>query len=102
MHVEVDLPNPTGKICQGMYGRVKILLQKSDLLSVPSSCLTDRKDGGFAAVFVVRDGHARRVPVRFSEDNGIKVGILSGLKATDEVVPHAGGLTDGQAVTAQE
>jgi HlyD family secretion protein len=102
MHVEVDLPNPTGKICQGMYGRVKILLQKSDLLSVPSSCLTDRKDGGFGAVFVVRDGHARRVPVRFSEDNGIKVGILSGLKATDEVVLHGGGLTDGQAATAQE
>jgi RND family efflux transporter MFP subunit len=95
MHIEIDLPNPTGKICQGMYGRVKIILQKSDLLSVPSSCLTDRQDGGKGAVFVVRDGHASRLPVRFSEDNGIKVGILSGLKPTDAVVLHPGGLADG-------
>jgi RND family efflux transporter MFP subunit len=88
MHIEIDLPNPTGKICQGMYGRVKIILQKSDLLSVPSSCLTSRADDGKATVFVVRDGHARRVQLRISEDNGVKVGIISGLKAGDEVVNH--------------
>jgi RND family efflux transporter MFP subunit len=88
MHIEIDLPNPTGKICQGMYGRVKIILQKSDLLSVPSACLAGRADDGKATVFVVRDGHARRVQVRISEDNGVKVGIVSGLKAGDEVVNH--------------
>jgi RND family efflux transporter MFP subunit len=88
MHVEIDLPNPTGKICQGMFGRVKIILQKSDLLSVPSSCLTSRAEDGKATVFVLRDGHARRVPIRISEDNGVKVGIISGLKAGDEVVNH--------------
>src|SRR5262249_14729183 len=28
MRVEIDLPNPTGKICQGMYGKVTIVLDK--------------------------------------------------------------------------
>jgi RND family efflux transporter MFP subunit len=101
MHVEIDMPNPTGRICQGMYGRVKIILQKSDLLSVPSSCLIERSETGKAYVYVVRDGAARRLPVRISEDNGLKVGIVSGLKATDDVVLRPGsGLTDGAAVGA--
>ena len=84
-----------------MYGRAKIVLEKSELLSVPSSCLSERKEGN-GAVFVVGEGHARRVPVRYSEDNGIKVGILSGLKATDDVVLHPAGLTDGAAVVTEE
>jgi len=99
MHVEIDVPNPTGRICQGMYGRVKIILQKSDLLSVPSSCLIERSETGKAYVYVVRNGVARRVPVRISEDNGLKVGIVSGLKATDDVVLRPGtGLADGALV----
>jgi RND family efflux transporter MFP subunit len=107
MHVEIDLPNPAdelhpnGKIHQGMYGRAKIILEKSELLSVPSSCLSERKAGN-GAVFVVRDGHARRVAVKYSEDNGIKVGILSGLKPTDEVVMRPEGLTDGAKVVTEE
>jgi RND family efflux transporter MFP subunit len=100
MHIEIDLPNPTGRICQGMYGRVKIVLQKSDLLSVPSSCLVEHTESGKGAVFVVHDGHAHRVPVRYSEDNGLKVGIISGLKPTDLVIRHPGsGLADQAAVT---
>ena len=79
MHVEIDVPNPTGKIRNGMYGRVTIILQKSNLLSVPSSCLIGKFEAGKASVYVVRDGKAIRTPVRYSEDNGIEVGILSGL-----------------------
>src|SRR5262249_10882108 len=30
MHVEIDLPNKDGRIAAGMYGRVKITLEKSD------------------------------------------------------------------------
>ena len=102
MRVEIDVPNPTGRVCQGMYGRVRILLQKSDLLSVPSPCVIDRTEGkGF--VYVVRDGAARRVPVRIGGDNGRKVGIVAGLKADDQVVFRPGSdLTDGAAVTATE
>jgi RND family efflux transporter MFP subunit len=103
MHVEIDLPNPDGKICQGMYGRVTILLQKSDLLSVPSPCVVDRSSDGKGAVYVVRAGVARRVPVRIGGDNGQKVGIISGLTPDDAVVVRPGNdLADGAAVTTQE
>lgn len=100
MHVEIDLPNPTGKICQGMYGRVKIILEKSNLLSIPSSCLIGKAEDGHSTVFVVRDGRAHSVPVRISEDNGVKVGILSGLKPDDDIVLHPSGLTDDTPVAA--
>lgn len=99
MRIEIDLRNKDGLIHAGMYGRVKILLQKSDLLSVPTSALAEKPEHGRSSVFVVRDGIAHRVGVRVSEDNGIKVGILSGLHANDVVVnspPQS--LTDGSAV----
>jgi HlyD family secretion protein len=86
MHIEIDVPNPTGKIRNGMYGRVTIILEKSNLLSVPSSCLIGKFEAGKASVYVVREGKAIRTPVRYSEDNGVKVGIISGLKAGDLVV----------------
>ena len=35
---------------------------------------------------MIRDGKAIRVPVRYTDDNGVKVGIISGLKAGDLVV----------------
>jgi RND family efflux transporter MFP subunit len=99
MHIEIDVANPNGKLCQGMYGRVNIILQKSDLLSVPSSCLVERSESGKGVVYVVRDGHARRVSVRYSEDNGLKVGIVSGLKPDDAVVLRPGtSLADGVPV----
>ncbi len=105
MHVEIDLPNPTGRIRQGMYGRVRIILEKSDLLSVPSRCVIDRSEGGKGYVYVVRDGRARRVPVRYSEDNGLKAGVLSGLTAEDQVILRpSSSLADGAevVVTSQE
>ncbi len=101
MRVEIDLPNPTGKIVHGMYGRVTIVLQKSDLLSVPSSCLVGKSDDGKGSVYVVRDGCARLTPVRIGADNGLQVGIVSGLRSDDEVVARPGsGVSDGTPVVA--
>jgi RND family efflux transporter MFP subunit len=100
MRVEVDIPNPTGKIAQGMYGNVTIILdQGTDLLSVPSSCLVGQGENGKAELFVVRDGKARRISVSSGADNGLRVAILKGLKADDEVIVHPGSaLTDGLPV----
>ncbi|HEV3146814.1 MAG TPA: efflux RND transporter periplasmic adaptor subunit [Gemmataceae bacterium] len=99
MHVEIDLPNPKGKLYQGMYGRVTIVLdQNPDILSLPSECLAAKSPDGKAAVFVYHDGHAHRVPVHIGGDNGVQVEVLSGLKADDKVILHPGGLSDGTAV----
>src|SRR5262249_15821293 len=78
MHVEIDLLTPNGKIHQGMYGNVSIVLENSaTVLSLPSSCLVGKAQGGRGTVFVVRDGSAVQVHVRIGSDNGLRVTILS-------------------------
>lgn len=101
MRVEIDLPNPTGRLRQGMYGRATIHLEKPELtaLSIPSRCLSGKVEGGRGAVYVVRDDLARRVEVRVGADNGVRTEILGGLRPTDEVVSRSsGGLSDGTPV----
>jgi RND family efflux transporter MFP subunit len=100
MHVEIDLPNKDGRIAAGMYGRVKILLEKSAALSLPVSALVGKNEAGRSTVYVVRDSVAHAVPVRVGGDNGVKVAILSGLSEGDAVIvnPNAG-LSDGTAVS---
>ena len=100
MRVEIDVDNPTGKIAQGMYGRVTIVLEKStDLLSIPSACLVGKTKGNKGKVYVVRDGHAQLVTVRLGADNALRVIVLAGLKGDDEVVLQPGNaLAEGTAV----
>jgi RND family efflux transporter MFP subunit len=104
MRVEIDLPNPTGKICQGMYGRVTIILEKSaNLLSVPSSCLVGPAENGKGKIFIVRGGKAILTSVTIGADNGLRVGILKGLKAGDQVILRPpSGLIDGTPVSVSK
>lgn len=99
MHVEIDLPNPTGQIRDGMYGRASILLEKTDLLTLPSSCLVGRAGDGRGGVYVVRAGQARLTPVQIAQDNGLQVAIVSGVTVEDEVILHpSANLQDGTPV----
>jgi RND family efflux transporter MFP subunit len=99
MHVELDLPNPTGEVANGMYGKVTIHLDKADALTVPSSSLVGKSENGKGSVYVVRDGRAHLTPVLVGSDNGIEATILGGLKPQDEVVTDAAaGLEDGAPV----
>jgi RND family efflux transporter MFP subunit len=103
MRVEIDLLNTSGKIRDGMYGRATILLDRgADMFSIPASCLVHKSDdGATGSVYVVRDGHVHLVPVRLGEDNGLRVGVVSGLMLDDQVVLHPGNtLSDGAAVTS--
>src|SRR5262249_1569434 len=102
MRVEIDLPNPMGKIRRGRDGRVTILREKAgDVFSVPPSCLVGKTEDGKGSVYVIRDGHAYLTPVQVGADNGLRVGILAGIKADDEIVLHPNGtLRDGTPVLA--
>jgi HlyD family secretion protein len=102
MRTEIDLNNPDGRIRQGMYGKVTIILEKSaKLLSVPSSALAGKARNGKGELYVVRDGRLRKVAVRLGADNGLRVAVLSGIRADDEVVSHpSDALQDGMEVTA--
>ena len=101
MRVEIDLPNPTGKIRHGMYGQVTIVLdQDKDHFSIPSTCVTSRPEEGKGTVYVVRDGHAHQVAIRLGTDNGLRVTVLDGLTREDEVILQPGNtLADGSEVT---
>ncbi len=87
MRVEIDIENPDRALRDGMFGRAEILLEKLiKNLSIPSSCLVQRNGKGDGAVFVVKDGELRRVPIRVGLDNGLRVEVTSGLSETDQIV----------------
>jgi HlyD family secretion protein len=99
MRVEIDLYNQDGKIKAGMFGNVTIILDRSNLLALPSSCVINRdKKSGQGDVFVVREGKAYRRRVAIGPDNGVHIGIRAGLTPEDQVVLHPLGLEDGQVV----
>ena len=61
MRVEVDLPNPNGRLRPGMYGQVTLDLHTNRAAVVlPVSCLVGPQENGKAAVYVVRGGKAAR------------------------------------------
>jgi RND family efflux transporter MFP subunit len=101
MRVEIDLPNPKGELREGMYGLVTITLQPpSDNLAVPSGALVGKLIDGTGNVYVVRDGIARLVSITVSQDDGLQMEVLSGLKPTDDVVvSYSGAIGDGTPVT---
>jgi RND family efflux transporter MFP subunit len=103
MHVEIDLLNPKGKIADGMYGRVTIILEKSNMLAVPPSCLVGTVHEGKGKVFVVRDGRAHLVTIQVGANTGVRLGIVSGLKPSDRVIVQPdSSIEDGMAVTPSE
>ena len=59
-----------------------------DVLSVPASAVF--RSGDDWAVFALRDGTARLVPVTIGHRNGARMQILTGLDAGDQVVLHPG------------
>ena len=101
MRVEVDLPNPDGTLREGMYGLATIELEApSKALTIPSSALVGGKTGETGKVYVVKDGHAKLVPISIGQDDGLHMEVVSGLAADDEVVVASrGAIADGAVVT---
>jgi HlyD family secretion protein len=100
MRVEIDLPNREGLLFDGMYGKATIALERdARSLAVPSSCVVEHIGHSGGAVYVVRDGVARRTEVKLGGDNGAQVEVLSGIGPDDAVVrPGGTPLEDGMHV----
>ncbi len=59
MRTELDLPNPTGRLRQGMYGPVSILLEPpTDFLTIPSKALHEVESGAGPSMSPTTIGHA--------------------------------------------
>lgn len=103
MRVELDVPNPDGKLRRGMFGRVTLTLQvgAAAAVRIPSAALVGKAGGGRGTVRVVRDEVSQAVPVRYGTDTGSEVEILSGLTAADRVIVRASGpIENGTRVAA--
>jgi HlyD family secretion protein len=103
MRAEIDLENPTGRLREGMYGAVTILLEPpTDHLTVPSGCLHECTEQGEGQVFVVHGHTANETSVRVGRDDGIRAEITGGLSEDDQVVAsYSGSLEDGEPVEAE-
>jgi len=86
--LEIDVPNPDGRLYAGMYVHAKFALKNpTPALLVPdNSILIDSKG---TRVLVVDSSNKIRVkPVTLGRDFGTKSEILAGLEATDRVVQN--------------
>jgi RND family efflux transporter MFP subunit len=98
LNVEVDVPNPTGKLLPGAYAIVHFKVPAAAAnLTIPSNTLLFRAQG--MQVGVVRDGKAQLVPVKISQDHGATVEIASGLSPQDALIlDPSDSLQSGQPV----
>lgn len=116
MRAEIDIANKEIEVTrggrkvkqrpirQGMYGNVTITLARvENAVSIPSSCLVGKAEGGKASVYVVKDGKAHLREIEIGLDNGINVEVIKGLAPEDSVVyTYSGGIGDDVAVEATE
>ncbi|QVL33600.1 efflux RND transporter periplasmic adaptor subunit [Telmatocola sphagniphila] len=103
MRVEVDIPNPDGKLRRGMYGRTTLILNQGvhKSLTIPSAALLGKAENGKAKVRTVKEGRIHLTDIKIGVDNGVDVEVLSGLSIEDAVVIKSNGtLEEGTTVTA--
>ncbi len=98
MRVEIDLPNPDGKLPAGLFGRATITLDSREAaLVVPSEALRPSAKGPL--VYLVKDGRVRHRLVGLGLDDGRWVEVTKGLAEGDRVVTgRIDRLADGAAV----
>jgi multidrug efflux pump subunit AcrA (membrane-fusion protein) len=86
MLVEIDLPNADGRIRPGLYGQVRLTLERRErALTLPSSVV--RYGEGPPYVFVAAAGDvARRTPIEIGLEVGGWVEVVGGLGSDAQVI----------------
>lgn len=100
--LEIDVPNPDGRLYAGMYAHAKLALKNpAPALLVPdNSILIDSR--GVRVLVVDASNKIRVKPVTLGRDFGTKSEILGGLEATDRVVQNpTEALQEGMAVSVE-
>ncbi len=103
MLVEIDLPNPDGKLMPGMFGQATISLDsRPNQVALPAGAVRFDKKGR-SYVYVVDDNSTIRVvDVVTGVDDGHQIEITSGLTGQENVVgPLLHRLSDGQTVNVE-
>jgi RND family efflux transporter MFP subunit len=96
IRVEIDVPNPDGRLRPGLYAYATIVAEEHrDALTVPAKTIVE--EDGKPRCVVVADGKAARRPVVLGLNYPTRAEVVSGLAAEDAVVKaNAASLADGQ------
>jgi RND family efflux transporter MFP subunit len=96
--IEIDVANPAGTLLTGSYAEVHLAVPtQSSTFLIPVNTLLFRTEG--LRVGVVKDGKVVLTPVTPGHDFGDQIEIVSGLKATDQVIINPpDSIISGQAV----
>ena len=102
LRVEVDLPNPDGKLLPGMYLKAEFNLKSRSYVQIPASALLFRTGGPQVAV-VQPDSTVKFRDVQIGRDNGNSIDIAAGLSEGDRVVLNINNqIPDGSKVTVKD
>ena len=98
----IEVPNPSGKLVDGMYARVKLSLEKRRSLAVPRDALQRLPGSGTFYVFVVEGNKAHKRTVEIGTMNDQFAEVSEGLVEGDKVVTSgAGRLRSGMEINVQ-
>jgi len=88
IRVEVDLPNPGGKLRPGLYAYATVVVEEhADVLTLPATAVVLEKDKAFCVC--VAGGRARRRAIETGISDGTRIEVISGLTG-DELVVKVG------------
>ncbi len=101
MLVEIDLPNPRGRLRPGMFGQATIALAPpGDTLMLPANAIRYDKDGNSYVYVVNTSNQVAIVNIQTGLDNGETVEITTGLTGNERIVgPLLERLKPGQTVS---
>ncbi len=104
MLVEVDLPNPDGRLRPGMFGQATITLAPpSDTLSLPAGAVRYTEQGASYVYVVSGSNDVEIVDVKTGRDHGEQIEIVEGLDGDERIVgPQLRRLKPKQKVTVKE
>ena len=83
--VKIRVPNPQGKLTQGMFARVEVIAEgQNNVLLVPREAVMEQE--GKSLVYVATGAQATQKEVQTGLQDAERVAILSGLQEDDRVV----------------
>ncbi|BBO93080.1 efflux RND transporter periplasmic adaptor subunit [Desulfosarcina ovata] len=101
--MRIEVPNPSGKLVDGMYARVKLSEEKKSSLAVPRDALQRLPGSGTYYVFVVEENKAHKRTVKIGAMDDQYAEVMDGLVESNKVVTSgAGRLQSGMEVSVQD
>jgi HlyD family secretion protein len=98
LRVEIDIPNPGGKLQPGLYAYATIVAEEhTNALTLPATAVVNEQGRSYCAVVVA--GKAVRRPIEIGIGDGLLTEVVSGVDEHDSVVKtNPSSLADGQSV----